>query len=57
MRRHAGISGIAFKLADASKPLASVSRVLDKGGRVAFSRGAEVSHIENTGTGVWMPLN
>ncbi len=44
-------------MTDASKPLASVSRVLDKGNRVALSRGAEGSHIENTVTGEWMPLD
>ncbi len=51
-----GINGITFQLTDASKPLASVSRVLGKGHRVVFSHCAEGSCVENTGAGVWMPL-
>ena len=51
-----GINAITFQLMDVSKPLAPVSRMLDKGNRVVFSRGAEGSYIENTETGVWMPL-
>ena len=51
-----GINGITFQVTDVSKPLASVSRILDKGNRVVFSRGAEGSYIENTVTGEWMPL-
>ncbi len=43
-------------MTDASKPLASVSRILGKGSRVALSRGPEGSCIENTKTGEWMPL-
>jgi hypothetical protein len=50
------INGIMLQWTVVSKPLASVSRTLDKGNRVVFSRGAEGPHIENTETGVWMPL-
>jgi hypothetical protein len=50
------INGITFQVTDVSKPLASVSRILDKGNRVVFSRGPEGSYIENTETGEWFPL-
>ena len=50
------INGITFQVTDVSKPLASVSRILDKGNRVVFSRGPEGSYIENTGTGEWFQL-
>lgn len=52
----AGINGITFQVTDVAKPLAAVSRILDKGNRVVFSRGAEGSYIENVSTGEWMPL-
>lgn len=52
----AGINGITFQVTDVAKPLAAVSRILDKGNRVVFNRGAEGSYIENVSTGEWMPL-
>ena len=52
----AGINSITFQVTDVSKPLASVSRILDKGNRVVFSRGPEGSYIENLKTGEWAPL-
>ena len=50
------VNGITFQVTDVSKPLASVSRILDKGNRVVFSRGPEGSYIENEVTGEWMPI-
>ena len=50
------VNGITFQVTDVAKPLASVSRILDKGNRVVFSRFAEGSYIENPGTGEWWPL-
>ena len=50
------INGITFQVTDVSKPLASVSRILDKGNRVVFSRGPEGSYIENNETGEWFQL-
>ncbi len=51
-----GTNDITFHPADASKPLALFSRMLDNGNRVVFSRGAEGWCIENAEAGVWMPL-
>ena len=50
------MNGITFQVTDVAKPLASVSRILDKGNRVVFSRGPEGSYIENEATGEWMAL-
>ena len=50
------VNGITFQVTHVGKPLASVSRILDKGNRVVFSRGPGGSFIENETTGEWMPL-
>ena len=39
-----------------SKPLASVSRILDKGNTVVFSRSGEGSYIRNEATGEKVPI-
>ena len=50
------VNSITLQVTDVGKPLASVSRIPDKGNRVVFSRGLEESFIENDMTGEWMPL-
>ena len=50
------VNGITFQVTEVSKPLASVSRILDKGNRVVFDRGPDGSYIQNTKTGEWFPL-
>ena len=42
-----GIGGITFQVTDVAKPLAAVSRFLDKGHSVVFSRGPGGSFIEH----------
>ena len=44
-------NGITFQITEVSKPLASVSRILDKGNRVVFDRGPDGSYIQNKKTG------
>ncbi len=50
------MNSITFQVTDVGKPLESVSRILDQGNRVVFSRAPEGSVIENEATGEWMPL-
>ncbi len=51
-----GVNGSTCHVTDVTTPLAAVSRILDKGNRVVFSRGAEWSYVENAKIGEWMPL-
>ncbi len=50
------MNSITLQEADVGEPLASVSRILDKGSRVVFSRGPGGSFVENEETAEWMPL-
>ncbi len=50
------MKGITFQVAEVSKPLASVSRILDKGNRVVFDRGPHGAYIQNERTCSWFPL-
>ena len=45
-----------FQVTDVGKPLASVSRMLDKGNTVIFSRGPQGSYVVNDNTGRRIPL-
>lgn len=45
------VNSITFQVTGVSKPLASVSRILDKGNTVVFSRAGEGSFIRNERTG------
>ena len=45
------VNNITLQVTDVGKPLASVSRTLDTGNRVVFSRGPGGSFIENEETG------
>ena len=45
------LSSITFQITDVGKPLAAVSRILDKGNTVVFSRGSAGSYIRNNKTG------
>ena len=47
---------ITFQVTDVAKPLASVSRILDKGNTVVFSRTKGGSYILNEKTGGKIPL-
>ena len=52
--RREGLSGIndmLFQVTDVGKPLASVTRILDKGNTVVFSRKPGGSYIMNNSTG------
>ena len=51
-----GISNMFFQVTDVGKPLASVSRILDKGNSVIFSRKPGGSYIVNNRTGRKIPL-
>ena len=46
-----GISNVLFQVTDVGKPLASVTRILDKGNSVVFSRKPGGSYIVNNNTG------
>ena len=46
-----GINDMLFQVADVGKPLVSVSRILDKGNTVIFSRKQGGSYIVNNCTG------
>jgi hypothetical protein len=48
------VSSIMFQVTDVGKPLASVSRILDKGNIVVFSRKG--SYIMNEATGEKIPI-
>ena len=57
-RRHgaAGVNSIMFQVTGVGKPLASVSRILDKGNGVVFSRKGEGSYIINEKTRERIPI-
>ena len=42
---------ITWRVTDVGKPLEAVSRILDKGNTVVFSRGSAGSYIRNDKTG------
>ena len=46
-----GINDMLFQVTDVGKPLASVTRILDKGNTVVFSRKLGGSYIMNNCTG------
>ncbi len=48
------VSSITFQVTEVGKPLASVSRILDKGNTVVFSRKG--SYIMNEATGEKIPI-
>ena len=50
------VNSITFQVTDVGKPLASVSRILDKGNSVVFSRGSEGSYILNEKTRQKIPI-
>lgn len=50
------MNSITFQVTDVGKPLASVSRILDKGNTVVFSRGGSGSYIRNDKTGEKTPI-
>ena len=50
------VNSITFQVTGVSKPLASVSRILDKGNTVVFSRAGEGSFIRNESTGEKIPI-
>jgi hypothetical protein len=52
----APMNKITFQVTEVGKPLASVSRILDKGNTVVFSRGKDGSFILNEKTGGKIPL-
>ena len=49
-----GTSSVVFQVTHARKPLASLSRIVQKGNRVVF--GGDESYIENVGTGRRVPI-
>ena len=51
-----GVSNMLFQVTDVGKPVASVTRILDKGNTVVFSRSAGGSFIVNDGSGRKIPL-
>ena len=53
---HTGINNMLFQVTDVGKPLASVSKILDKGNTVVFSRGQGGSYLINDWTGYRIPL-
>ena len=46
-----GVSDMLFQVTDVGKPLASVTRILDKGNTVVFSRNTGGSYIMNNHSG------
>ena len=50
------VNSITFQVTGVSKPLASVSGILDKGNTVVFSRSGEGSYIQNEATGEKVPI-
>ena len=51
-----GINDMLFQVTDVGKPLASISRILDKGNTVVFSRKQGGSYIVNNCAGQKSPL-
>ena len=51
-----GVSSIKFQVTDVGKPLASVSRILDKGNSVIFTRNGGGSYIVNEKTREKIPI-
>ena len=51
-----GVNSLLFQVTDVGKPRASVSRILDKGNAVIFSRGLGGSYVINDKTGQRIPL-
>ena len=51
-----GVCGIKFQVTDVGKPLASVSRILDKGNSVIFTRNSGGSYIVNEKTREKIPI-
>ena len=51
-----GINNMLFQVTDVGKPLASVTRILDKGNTVVFSRAVGGSYIVNNASGRKIPL-
>ena len=47
---------MAFHVTEVTKPLAAVSKIVDKGNRVVFGPGIGGSYIENVATGERMPM-
>ncbi len=52
----AAVSSITFQVTGVNKPLAAVSRILDKGNTVVFSRSGEGSFIKNEKSGEKIPI-
>ena len=50
------VNSITFQVTGVNKPLASVSRILDKGNTVVFSRSGEGSYIRKEATGEKVPI-
>ena len=50
------VNSITFQVTGVGKPLASVSRILDKGNSVVFSRGGGGSYIINEKTREKIPI-
>ena len=51
-----GVNSITFQVTGVGKPLASVSRILDKGNSVVFSRSGQGSYIVNEKTQEKIPI-
>ena len=47
---------MGFHVTEVRKPLAAVSRIVDKGNRVVFGKGPGESYIENEATGERMTM-
>ena len=52
----AAVNSITFQVTDVGKPLASVSRILDKGNTVVFTRNSGGSYIINEKTREKIPI-
>ena len=50
------LNSITFQVMEVGMPLAAVSRILDKGNTVVFSRGSFGSYFRNDKTGEKTPL-
>ena len=50
------VNSVTFQVTGVSMPLASVSRILDKGNTVVFSRSGEGSYIRKEATGEKVPI-
>ena len=51
-----GVNSIKFQVTDVGKPLASVSRILDKGNSVVFTRNGGGAYIVNETTREKIPI-